>query len=249
MDRFIAFDLEFQDNLDLHHAHKRIDKKSSRKAVAIKTITAAACLEYTVGSFDDVSVDGVTSWTIHDWQDEASLVEQICSFIASREKAVVLTWGGVATDLPVLTLAAMRAGVELPRQLREGVGRRHRMHQDVGLLLKGSGKTWSHLSQVCLRIGMPHELIAEKPEPIRPNSSNSWMRLRNHVEADTLLLALAHHAWFATQGMIDISYRTAAIAHISAFLELRPDHRLHHALAGYRDRLVSELGNEPRGAA
>lgn len=245
----IAFDLEFRTDEALFEMHRQIDPKSSRKAVAVKTVTAAAALEFTIGSAGEIVIGTLASWTLAEWPDEGALVEQALDFIRRRPQHRVLTFGGVGVDIPVAVLAAMRHGIALPAQLQTKSPRWNQSHIDVGLLIKGAGKSWSHLSQVCLRLGIPPALIAAKASPVRPTRPEQWEELRGHVELDTLLLALVWFAWCASQGHEGIGYQSAAIAQIAAFLRRRPEHTLAEELGRYQRQLEGQIAERYADAA
>ena len=136
-----------------------------------------------------------------------------------------LTYGGLATDVPVLVLASMTHGLALPPQLMDQPGRKGpRPHLDLGLMLKGGGRTWSHLSQVLLRMDVPAELVAAKPGVSRPSTAEDWNELRDHVELDCLLLGLAKAAWLVAQGSDGLRFEPAAIGLVAGFLRRRPEH-------------------------
>ena len=246
---YIAFDLEFRTDEALFEMHRRIDPRSSRKAVAVKTVTAAAALEFTIGAAGEIVIGTLASWTLSEWPDEGALVEQALDFVRRRPQHRVLTFGGVGVDIPVAVLAAMRHGIALPAQLQTKSPRWNQSHIDVGLLIKGAGKSWSHLSQVCLRLGIPPALIAAKAAPVRPTGPEQWEELRGHVELDTLLLALVWFAWCATQGYEGIGYRSAAVAQIAAFLRRRPEHTLADELGRYQRQLEREIAERYADAA
>ncbi|WP_379920953.1 hypothetical protein [Erythrobacter sp. R86502] len=246
---YISFDLEFASDEALFEMHRQIDSKTSRKAVAIKIVTAAAALEFTIGTSGEIVIGTLASWTLADWPDEGALVDQALDFIRRRPQHRVLSFGGVGVDIPVVVLAAMRHGIVLPPQLQAKHAPWDRSHIDLGLMIKGAGKSWSHLSQVCLRLGIAQALIAGKASPVRPTSPDQWEQLRHHVELDTLLLTLAWFAWCEVQGQEGLRYRPAAVAQISAFLRRRPEHGLAEELARYQRQLEAEICAQYSNAA
>lgn len=155
----------------------------------------------------------------------------------------------MAVDVPVVVLAAMRHGIALPRQLQAKQVPWDRSHIDLGLLIKGAGKSWSHLSQVCLRLGLPPALIAAKAAPVQPVRPEQWEQLRHHVELDTLLLALVWFAWCEAQGTEGLRYHPAAVAQIAAFLRRRPEHGLVEQLSSYQRQLDGEMAAQYSDAA
>ena len=189
---YIALDAEFHWDEDLHRAHKAMDPKSKRRAVAVKRVMAAAVFQFTVDDDGRVSIGEVASWSEHDWGDEQGVVSQLFDYLRAHENMPIVTFGGLATDIPVLLLAGMAHGLRLPPQLVDQPGRRGpRPHLDLALQLKGGGRTWSHLSQVLLRMEVPFVLVASKPGVRRPVSGGAWQNLRDHVELDCLLLSIA----------------------------------------------------------
>jgi hypothetical protein len=142
----------------------------------------------------------------------------------------------------VLVLAAMQYGMSLPPQLIDQPGRKGpRPHLDLGLMIRGGGRTWSHLSQVLLRMGIPEELVAAKPGVSRPRADAGWLALRDHVELDCLLLALAKVAWLCAQGTDALRFQPAAIALCAAFLRKRPQHVMAPMLIDYMAELEDGL--------
>ena len=231
---YLALDLEMYWDEHLYEAHRAMDPKSNRRATAVKRVMAASVFEFSVDSEGRIATGEVASWTEHDWWDEQAVVAQLFDYLRARADTPVLTFGGLATDIPVLVLASMAHGLPLPPQLLDQPGRKGpRPHLDLALMLKGGGRTWSHLSQVLLRLGIPEELVAAKPSVSRPKRNADWAALRDHVELDCLLLALAKITWLAAQGCDGLRFEAAAIGLISGFLRRRPDHVMTPILADF----------------
>ncbi|MEE4201714.1 hypothetical protein [Erythrobacter sp.] len=231
---YLALDLEMYWDEHLYEAHRTMDPKSNRRATAVKRVMAASVFEFSVDSEGRVATGEVASWTEHGWGDEQAVVAQLFDYLRARADTPVLTFGGLATDIPVLVLASMAHGLPLPPQLLDQPGRKGpRPHLDLALLLKGGGRTWSHLSQVLLRLDIPEELVAAKPSVSRPKRDAEWASLRDHVELDCLLLSLAMVGWLIAQGHDGLRFKPAAIALISGFLRRRSDHALVPLLADY----------------
>ena len=231
---YLSLDLEMYWDEQLHEAHRRVDSRSDRRATAIKRVMAASVFEFSVDAEGRVTTGEVASWNEHDWGDEEAVVGQIFDFLRARADKPVLTFGGLATDIPVLLLASMAHGLALPPQLIDQPGRRGpRPHLDLGLMLKGGGRTWSHLSQVLLRLGVPQELVAAKPAVSRPSQDNEWRALRDHVELDCLLLAIAKVGWLLAQGHDGLRFEPAVVGLVPGFLRRRPDHALTPILTDY----------------
>ncbi|MGB3754344.1 MAG: hypothetical protein WA954_10660 [Parerythrobacter sp.] len=247
---YLSTDCEFAWDEYLHEAHRSIDSKSKHHATAVKRVIAAATFEFGVDEEGRVTTGAVSSWTEHQHGDEQAVVSELFDHLRMRDSVPVLTFGGLGTDIPVLVLAGMEHGLTLPKQLTDQPGRRGpRPHLDLGLMLKGGGRTWSHLSQVLLRIGVPDELVAAKPSVSQPKTSGEWAELRDHVELDTLLLAIAKITWLVAQGASGLRFAPGAIALIAGFLRRRPDHSATKMLARYCDVLHAQIADQYSVAA
>jgi len=231
---YLALDLEMYWDEHLFEAHRAMDPRSNRRATAVKRVMAASVFEFSVDSEGRVATGEVASWTEHDWGDEQAVVAQLFDYLRARADTPVLTFGGLATDIPVLVLASMAHGLPLPPQLIDQPGRKGpRPHLDLCLMLKGGGRTWSHLSQVLLRLGIPEELVAAKPTVSRPRQAAEWLALRDHVELDCLLLSLAKIGWLIAQGHDGLRFEPAVVGLVSGFLRRRPSHVMGPILTDY----------------
>ncbi|WP_373486945.1 hypothetical protein [Blastomonas sp.] len=240
---YIAIDCEFSWDEALHQAHLSFDPTSKKHATAVKRVMAASAFEFSIDDEGRVSTGPVVSWNEFDWGGEKAVIEQLFDYLRARPSGAVLSYGGLAVDIPVLLLAAMEYGIRLPDQLLDQPGRRGpRPHVDLGLQLKGGGRTWSHLSQVLLRIGVPVELVRDKPSVLRPCQPKAWQNLADHVELDVLLLAIAKVAWRVSQGAPVLRLEPAIIALIGGFLRQRRDHRAASLLRKYAADLENRYG-------
>lgn len=241
---FLALDAEFHWDEHLFEAHRAIDRKSDRRAVAVKRVMAAAVFQFTIDDEGRVSTGEICSWSERDWGDEEGVVSQLFDYLRAHGNTPILTFGGLATDVPVLVLAAIAHGLRLPPQLIDQPGRKGpRPHLDLALQLKGGGRTWSHMSQVLLRMGVPEPLVAAKPTVLRPNTVEEWQSLRDHVELDCLLLAMAKMGWLVSQCTDGLRLEPANIALMEGFLRRRADHTLAAELREYANSLQEAIAD------
>lgn len=241
---YIALDCEFHWDQELHEAHRAMDKRSKRRAVAVKKVMAAAVFQFAIDDEGRISTGEVASWNEFDWGDEEAVVAQLFDYLRAHEGKPIVTFGGLATDIPVLLLAGLAHGLRLPPQMIDQPGRRGpRPHLDLGLQIKGGGKTWSHLSQVLLRMDVPFNLVAAKPGVRRPVSAGAWQDLRDHVELDCLLLSVAKVGWLVAQGTDGLRLEPAVIGLIEGFLRRRPEHSLANELRAYANRLHKQIAD------
>ena len=120
---YLALDLELYWDEHLYEAHRAMDRKSDRRATAVKRVMAASVFEFSIDEEGRIATGEVASWTEHDWGDEKAVVEQLFDYLRVRADIPVLTFGGLATDVPVLVLASMAHGLPLPPQLIDQPGR------------------------------------------------------------------------------------------------------------------------------
>jgi hypothetical protein len=235
---YIALDAEFFWDKELYKLHQAMDPSSNEHAVAVKRVMAAGVFQFTIDGEGRVSTGEIGSWSERDWGDEEGVICQVFDYLRAHEDKPVLTYGGLATDIPILLLASMAHGRRLPPQLVDQPGRKGpRPHLDLGLMLKGGGRTWTHLSQLLLRMGLPFDLVAAKSSVPRPASAAAWQNLRDHVELDCLLLAIAKIGWLVAQGTNGLRLEPSIIALVEGFLRRRPDHTLSGELRAYANSL------------
>ena len=82
-------------------------------------------------------------------------------------------------------------------------------------------------------MGVPFDLVASKSSVPRPVSDGAWRNLRDHVELDCLLLAIAKVGWLVSQGTNGLRLEPAIITLVEGFLRRRPDHGLANELRAF----------------
>jgi len=222
--KYLILDTESVFDPYLREAYNCIEPDCEKARIGCRSLVGIAMWTVEIDALGRVATGDINSWTLKDCDNEASLLERAFTFMRQHSDHVVVTYGGLATDCQVLQLAAISADMELPRQLAETQGPRWRdLRQiDLGLALKGSGKTWNHLSEVLLRMGVPVGLLFGKADPeIRPDRI-AWERMREHCEADVLFTAMALVAWLRLQGTPLLRISGAHLALLESFLRARP---------------------------
>lgn len=223
--KYLILDTESIFDPYLREAYECIEPACEKARIGCRSLVAIALWAVEIDSLGRVSTGPLQSWTLEECGDEGSLVG--CAFAVMRQYSdhVLVSWGGLAMDCQILQLAAITADLELPYQLAEAQGPRWRdLRQiDLGLAIKGSGKTWHHLTEILLRSGLPVGLLLGKADPdIRPDRI-AWDRLRQHCEADVLFTAMALAAWERIQGCPMLRIPGAHLALLEAFLRARPE--------------------------
>jgi len=245
MTRYTVIDTESWWCEDLHKAYKRLDPECEQRRIACRRIGAAAALDVEIDREGRVHVGTLASWTEHSHGTEQAVVTELFDFLRQREDRTVITWGGVATDVQILTLAAMSYGVALPPALLDTPGRKGpRRHCDLSLMMKGGGKTWHHLTEVALRLGVPVSLLEGKARVDRPVSAGAWAQVRGHCERDVLMTAIAKVGWLCAQGSDGLRLAPGVITLLAAFLRRRPEHEAADRLQAYLAELQQEIADE-----
>lgn len=243
MHRYLVLDTESVFDPYLREAYQSIDRKCDRARIGCRSLVAIAMMAIEIDALGRVSVGELKSWTLEEFENEGRLVAEAFAFMRQHADHTLITHGGLAVDCQILQLAAMTADLALPNQLAEPQGPRwkHVGHIDLGLALKGSGKTWHHLSEVLLRIGIPTALLLGKCDPeVRPEQID-WQHIREHCENDTLFAALVLVAWLRLQGVPFLRIPGAQLALLESYLRHRPESVCAPILRKVADGLQSVL--------
>lgn len=246
----------------LHEAYRAIDPKGvakleregrKRHNQACKRIFTAGALDLVIGDDRTMTIEGLSTWTEREHGDEEAVVEGLLDHIRFRPDHRVVTYGGLAAELPLLTLGAMQYGLVLPDQLRGNQRVRYggmRPHTDLALELKGQGRDWAHLSEIGLRMGLPRELFIGKAEVELPRTAEEWIDVRRHVSCDVVLTAMITLSWLRVQGRIGIDM-PSSIYQLADWLLRRTGYetRMAAPLVELRQRMVEQIGWELGKAA
>ncbi|WP_420606752.1 hypothetical protein [Novosphingopyxis sp.] len=223
MKSYTILDSETRFDPYLEDAYKAIDPKCEKARIASCKLDVVAMLDVDLDDEGRLSVGPLASWTAEDG-GERPLLSAAFFHLQERPDRQLVTYGGSAVDAKVIELAAMSHDLALPIQLREQFGpRREARHLDLGQAIKGFSKTWHHLTEILLRMGVPVALIANKAKPMADDRNIDWRSAREHCELDTLLTAMALIAWRRVQGDPCLHIPTASYALISGYLHQRPE--------------------------
>lgn len=244
--KYLILDTESVFDLYLREAYQCIEPACEKARIGCRSLVAVAMWPIEIDTMGRISTGTLASWSRDECGSEAGLVKEAFAFMRQHDDHVIVTWGGLATDCQVLQLAAMTADLTLPRQLAETPGPRWKdLRQiDLGLALKGSGKTWHHMSEVLLRLGVPVALLMGKADPaVRPDDID-WVQIAQHCEMDVLFTAMALIAWLRIQGMAPMHIPPGHLALLESFLRRRPNSMREPILRRLADELRAGLGCE-----
>jgi len=230
--QYTFIDIEAVWDEQLHEAYRQIDPVGAgqllrngqqRRRLPCKRIMAAAAFDLEIYEDGAISILGLTSWTAHDHGDEREVVINLLEHLRARPMTHVVTYSGLAAELPLLNLAAMEYGLVLPRQLRSGITVPFRPgiwrpHIDLALELKGQGRDWAHLSEIGLRLGLPSEMFVGKARIEEPASTEEWRAMRERVSMDCVLTAMVALSFWRANGRIRLD-QLAMLHHLAGWCE------------------------------
>ena len=224
MQKYTILDTEMVFDRYYTEAYKSINPKCEKTRIAGRKLNMIALLDISIDDLGRISVGRLRSWTTEHQDEGAMLTSAFDDLRASADRTLV-TYGGSAMDAKVIELAAMSHDLALPPQLVQAFGPRtvRPAHLDINATMKGFGKTWHHLSEVLVRIGIPVALIRDKANPDLPFETGNWDLARQHCELDTLLTAIALVAWRRIQGDPCLRISQATFALIEGYLRQRPE--------------------------
>jgi len=228
--QYTFIDIEDVWDEQLHEAYRQIDPVGAgqlmrngqqRRRLPCKRIMAAAAFDLELHEDGAISILGLTSWTTHEHRDEREVALNLLEHLRARPMTHVVTYAGLAAELPMLNLAAMEYGLVLPRQLRSGFpvplrAGMWRPHIDLALELKGQGRDWAHLSEIGLRIGLPGELFIGKAHVEPPTTSEEWQAMRQRVAMDCVLTAVTALSFWRANGRVILN-QAAMLHHIASW--------------------------------
>ena len=224
MQKYTILDTEMVFDRYLTEAYREINPKCEKTRIAARKLNMIALLDISVDDLGRISVGKLRSWTT-EHQDEGAMLSAAFDDLRASADRTLVTYGGSAMDAKVIELAAMTHDLALPPQLVQAFGPRtmRPAHLDINAAMKGFGKTWHHLSEVLIRIGIPVALVRDKANPDLPFETGNWDIARQHCELDTLLTAIALVAWRRIQGDPCLRISQATFALIEGYLRQRPE--------------------------
>lgn len=244
MQKYTILDTEMRFDPYLQEAYQEIDPANARTRIGARRLEVMAMLDIDIDEGGRISVGPLATWTAEQ-AGEGPMLKKALFHLRKRPDRKLVTYGGSAVDAKVIELAAMENDLALPKQLCEQFGpRRDAQHLDLAMAIKGFGRTWHHLSEIMLRLGVPVAMISNKAEPIIASQPFSWRSVREHCELDTLLTAIALIAWRRIQGDPCLNIPMASYALIEGYLRQRPEAAKASLLRLQGEYLLSDLASE-----
>ncbi|CAO1654900.1 hypothetical protein [Parasphingorhabdus sp. NYA22] len=250
MQKYTILDTEMVFDRYLTEAYQEINPKCEKTRIAARKLNMIALLDISIDDLGRISVGKLRSWTT-EHQDEGAMLSAAFDDLRASADRTLVTYGGSAMDAKVIELAAMSHDLALPPQLVQAFGPRivRPAHLDINAAMKGFGKTWHHLSEVLVRIGIPVALIRDKANPDLPFETGNWDLARQHCELDTLLTAIALVAWRRIQGDPCLRISQGTFALIEGYLRQRPNGIVAPILRNEQRNLLASISSRFAEAA
>lgn len=222
--KYLILDTESVWDPYLREAYDYSDKKNDHPRIGCRKLIAISIWAIEFDALGRLSTEPLRTWLATDGLTEGDILANAFQTMRQYPDHVLVGHGSIAHDCQIITLAAMSADLELPRQLQPAEGPRWRdlRHIDIGLALKGGGKTWHHLSELLLRLGLPVGLMLGKADPGVREKKIRWCELEDHCERDVLFTALVLSALLRLEGQVPSTIAGMHLALGEAFLRQRP---------------------------
>jgi|TARA_Y100000815_G_scaffold61177_1_gene49504 hypothetical protein len=222
--KYLILDTESVWDPYLREAYDSIDKKNDHARIGCRKLIAVSLWAIEFDALGRLSTEPLQTWLATDGLTESDILAQAFQTMRRYSDHVLVGHGSIAHDCQIMMLAAMSADLELPRQLQPAAGPRWRdlRHIDIGLAMKAGGKTWHHLSELLLRLGLPVGLMIGKADPGIREKDIRWSTLQEHCERDVLFTSLALTALLRLEGQVPATIPGMHLALCEAFLRQRP---------------------------
>lgn len=221
--KFTFIDVEALWDEELYHAYRDVDPRGAAKIereerhlhrLPCKRIVAAAAFDIELAEAGAISIGGLKAWTEHEYGGEREVVTQLFEHLRGKPQTHVVTYGGLAAEIPLFNLASIEHELILPPQLRTGQPVRFgawRPHIDFALTMKGNGRDWAHMTELGLRLGLPGALFAGKAGISEPRNSEEWEAMRHRVSTDCILTAMLALPYWRANYLIKLDQSAALL--------------------------------------
>ncbi|GGD91500.1 hypothetical protein GCM10011515_08960 [Tsuneonella deserti] len=235
---FVVLDCEFLKDLPLYERYRRADPDPARCRWPMKRVVSASVMALEVQGSELT----VTAFKSFSGASEDRLLVQLFAFLAERPRHKLCTYGGVATDVPVLRVAAMEHGLKLPLQLRYSDRSRH-VHLDLAIAMKGGEGDYAHMSEVATRLRVPCKLAGHAGSVPQLFSRGNFRAIEALSEVDIISTGFILASYLGVQGEI-LSAKAAQLGIIRYVRPLRGRARYAELLGNVADRLRREINQE-----
>jgi len=176
---------------------------------------------------------------------EREMLMDLFADLSSYTELELVTWGGAATDIPQLLMAAMREGIKLPAFLvpmATSFDVRNRRHIDL-MLAMCLGGARVHLAEVAAALDIPVKPIGAPGAVAGYIESGKWSLVKSVAESDVLTTAMVLMRHLALTTGTSTFAAAARLACFAAGMTHRP---YAADFAQYRKRLIDTAFVEAR---
>lgn len=252
MNSFLVFDIEYSvdgEGHALYQAAERFDpdgiertRDNDPRTCGRWVFKRPVCISWmTMEGADGHLTPSILHTASMPEMDEAELLTRFFQALNDLSSEVQLvTWGGSASDIPCLRLAAMRHGMAMPQQLNVPLQPRMRHgngHIDLMTNLCGDAAR-VHLAEVCAAFRIPAKVTAAPDAVAGFVARGKWSLVKSVCENDVLSTAalLAHVVCTRTR-TLNLFGALVAISQLGAGRTHRPYADAFH---GWRNTLVRQ---------
>ena len=236
--QFIILDCEFLYDLPIYERYRRADPRPAKCRWPMQRVVSASVMALEI-SGGQMTVTAFKSWS---GKDEDRLLMNLFKFIAERPQHQLVTWGGIATDVPILRIGSMEHGLKLPAQLKISDRSRH-VHLDLAISMKGGAGDYVHLSEVSARLNIPCKIAGMASSVPYWVEHNNYRAIEHVAEADVITTSFVLASHLAAQGGL-LSAKAAQLGIIRFVRPLRGRAPYTQILGNVADRLRREINQE-----
>lgn len=180
-------------------------------------------------------------------QTEGEMLRAFFADVSSVGQLVLVSWGGAATDIPQILMAAARHGIALPECLQpfaRPFDMRGRCHTDL-MLAMAHGAARVHLAEMAAAMDIPVKPVGAPTAVAGYIEAGKWSLVKATAEADVLTtaLVLAHHL-----GLTMPSCTVPMCDRITSYAVKMTHRPFASDFAAYRDRLRAAALVEARSS-
>lgn len=187
-----------EENLPSRRGYKETEDPLLTPRWPFQTIAAIAALVLVETAEGNVEVARMATFSAREL-GEAEMVQGLFDLLSQvPTRAQLVSWSGTTADIPLLVVAAMRAGLSLPPRwqwMAHGADNRA-AHIDLCHLLSGNSKAKRvHQSEMAAIFGIPAKVTAMPAAVAGLIESGDFDAVEEVVEGDVICLGLILSRW------------------------------------------------------
>lgn len=238
---YAVIDLETLNLNEAYRSYARHDPDPAELRWPFKSVCATALLVFKVdenGILEFIDLHAAAG------DDESALVRDLFDRLRMLPEAIVVTWGGLNLDLPVLKMAALRHHLRLPPQLVHNARRfGQRCHLDLVAEYKAGGQKFVHLSEMTSTLRLPTKFAGLASHVPRLLAEGKLRQLADIALADAVSTSLVLQSHLEIHSQLT-SATAAQIVTLREVVRRRPEAPYADYLRRVERRLAAEALSE-----